>query len=163
MGIDWATTPLAEQLARHQVLPVEALASLANRADVSHLKISLEGLEAYAQSWGVESAVWLVLAVLRMLRDILDDYRTEAEPDLPALACAIPDRFEIVVADSHEQEVGHRIVTAYHELYAILLRTHRRSGNRLWHQIAMTTYFPQLVFEDIEGGAAVDKDDDGEQ
>jgi hypothetical protein len=160
MGIDWATTQLAEQMARHHVLPVEALAPLAGRGDVSHLKISLEGLEPYAQSWGVESAIWLALAVLRMLREILDDYRTADEPDLPALACAIPDHFEIVVPGAHAQEIGHRIFTAYNELYAILLRTHRRAGNRLWHRKAVTTYFPQLALEVVKGGEPADHVDE---
>jgi ribosomal protein RSM22 (predicted rRNA methylase) len=87
----------------------------------------------------------LVLAVTKMLCEILEDYRTESQ--LPLLACDPPNHFEIVANLEQEQEISHRILTAYNEIYAVLLRTHRQPSSSVWHRRATIQYFPQLTIE----------------
>lgn len=145
MAIDWNTTELPAQLAKYNLLSIEALTAFIGDTDSAHLKITLDGLDDYAQSWGAKSGVWLVLAVTKMLGEILEDYR--AESNLPVLACNPPAYFEIVANAEQEQEISHRILTAYNEIYAVLLRTHRQPSSSVWHRRATMQYFPQLSIE----------------
>jgi hypothetical protein len=144
MAIDWNTTELPAQLAKYNLPPTETLAVFLGDADCTHLKITVEGLDDYAQSWGSKSGVWLVLAVTKMLSEILEDYRAN---ELPMLACNPPAYFEIAAKLEQEQEISHRILTAYNEIYAVLLRTHRQPSSSVWHRRATMQYFPQLTIE----------------
>lgn len=144
MAIDWNTTELPAQLAKYNLSPIEALTAFLSDTDSAHLKITLDGLDDYAQSWGAKSGVWLVLAVTKMLCEILEDYRAN---ELPMLACNPPAYFEIVANAEQEQEISHRILTAYNEIYAVLLRTHRQPSSSVWHRRATMQYFPQLTIE----------------
>lgn len=147
MELDWNASELPTQLAKYQLQPIQALAGFADSNDVSVVKITLEGLATYVQSWGTQSGVWLVLAVVKMLTEIIDNYRAEPSSNLPMIACVPPDYFEIAVPTDQEQEISHRVLTAYNEIYAVLLRTHRQVGSPIWHRRSTIQYFPKLLVE----------------
>ncbi len=147
MEIDWNATELLAQLEKYALKTIQAVAEVADSNEVGIIKVTLQDLAAYVQSWGLKAGVWLVLAVVKMLTEIVDDYRAAASANLPMIGCTPPDYFEIAVSAEQEQELCHRILTAYNEIYAILLRTHRQSGSPIWHRRSTVQYFPQLVVE----------------
>ncbi len=147
MEIDWNATELPAQLEKYHLKAIQTTLDYANSGEVGVIKINLHDLAPYVQSWGLKAGVWLVLAVVKMLTEIADGYRTEPSSALPVIACAPPDYFEIAVPADQEQEMSHRILTAYNEIYAVLLRTHRQSSSPIWHRRSTVQYFPQLMVE----------------
>lgn len=154
MTIEWEKTDLPEQFRRYQVLN---FAEFDARFAAFHegentpvrLVVKLEGLAAYTQTWGIKSGVWLVMAVLKMLHDILADYHTNAA-DLPLLAGEIPDRFKVIINGENEQEIAHRLITAYAEIFNILVRVHSQTKTRIWNRQAAIVHFPQLTLEHLD-------------
>ncbi len=147
MEIDWNATELPAQLEKYQLQTIQAIAGYTDSSEVGIIKVTLHDLTGYVQSWGIKSGVWLVLAVVKMLTEIVEEYRTELSAELPMLASTPPGYFEIAVPSEQEQELCHRILTAYNEIYAVLLRTHRQSGSPIWHRRSTVQYFPQLLVE----------------
>ncbi|KAB2862288.1 MAG: hypothetical protein F9K46_07255 [Anaerolineae bacterium] len=147
MEIDWNTTELPAQLAKYPLQPIEAVTVLVDKAEVGIVKVTLQDLAGYVESWGIKAGVWLVLAVVKMLTEIVEDYRVESSLELPMIGCRPPAYFEIAVPTEQEQELCHRILTAYNEIYAVMLRTQRQSGSPIWHRRSTVQYFPRLVVE----------------
>ena len=151
MSIDWQTSELFEQLAAYHI-PItttvdQLFADLADHStDTDKLTLTIDGLDSYAESWGVPAGVWLILSVLKMIIEILEDYQIDPEA-APKVGCVPPATFGILALEDHQQEIGHRCVTGYQEIYTILARTHRKPSSPIWHRRATTQYFPQLIFE----------------
>lgn len=147
MEIDWNATELPAQLAKYPLKPIEAVSVFGDNAEVGLVKVVLQDLADYVESWGIKAGVWLVLAVVKMMTEIVEDYRADSSLELPMISCTPPAYFEIAVPTEQEQELCHRILTAYNEIYAVMLRTHRQSGSPIWHRRSIVQYFPQLVVE----------------
>ena len=151
MGIDWQTSELFEQLAAYKIptaLSIDQLFAPVedNLVGTDTLTLRIDGLEPYTETWGLPAGVWLILSVLRMIIEILEDYQTDPELALK-VGCVPPDTFGILAPEDHQQEIGHRCLTGYQEIYAVLARTHRKPSSPIWHRRATTQYFPQLNFE----------------
>lgn len=172
MGIDWQSSELFEQLTAYNIqtaATVDQLFAILDDESVGTdtLTLTIDGLEAYAETWGLPAGVWLILSVLRMIIEILEDYQTDSDLT-PKFGCVPPDTFGILAPEDHQQEIGHRCVTGYQEIYAVLARTHRKPSSPIWHRRATTQYFPQLIFEihntnsqpfdESESDSEVDKD-----
>lgn len=139
--MNWHETELDQELAPYHL---SALADLETQVDDQNslLYLRLDDMTAYAETWSVESAVWLALAVVRMVYDILETYQT------PVKVGGSPvEDLGLLVPTDHEQEIVHRVVTAYQELYSVVARTQMKASNRYWHRKAAVHYFPQLVIE----------------
>lgn len=142
--IDWTTSELYEQLALHAVPIVSADQNPStDESDNACLHLTLAGLDTYAQSWGLPAATWLVLSVIRLLKEILQDY----PPTTTHLATIPPDTFIITALEDHQQEIGHRCLTGYQEIYAVLARTHRKPSSPFWHRRAIVQQFPELILD----------------
>ncbi len=150
--------PLQEQLALHQITIVtdiqQLFEALSVQADVACLSVQIDGLEAYTQSWGDRAGVWLILAVVQMVKEIVSDY------DEVSVGFMMPATLGIIVPEEHQQEIGHRLVTAYQEIYDVLLRTHYKPSSPVWHRRAVTQTFPQLVLEIKATGTTLDEDEE---
>jgi hypothetical protein len=151
MTIDWQSSELFDQLAAYKIPTASTIDQLFaafrdHPTGTDTLVLSIDGLESYTESWGVPAGVWLILSVLRMIIEILEDYQTDPELG-PKVGCVPPDTFGIIASEDHQQEIGHRCLTGYQEIYAILVRTHRKPSSPIWHRRAATQYFPQLIFE----------------
>jgi hypothetical protein len=151
MPINWEETELNEQIAHYKFptfADVDAQFSRHQTKDSTavRINISIEGLEDYVQSWGTKSGVWLVLAVAKMLQDIVDDYSL-VDDILPLIGYSSPDRFRLLVIDDHEQEIAHRVMTAYHDIYAVMVRVHGQAKTRIWNRREAVQFFPQLSIE----------------
>lgn len=152
MTLDWSATNLAEGLEAYNLYATDKLKKVlevlqANDGDVSEVYLILDGLETYADTWKIEDAVWLVVAVVRMVSEILEDYRATSPDGLPLLGGNPTEEMMLLVPLAMEQTIVHRIWTAYQELYDILSRTQRKSGARVWHRRATTKFFPELRIE----------------
>jgi hypothetical protein len=109
--------------------------------------LTLDGLEDYVAAWDIKDGVWLMVACVRMVHEILEDYRVSSPGDLPLLGGDPTAELIVLAALEDEQDIAHRIWTAYEELYAILNRMHRKSGEKRWFRRASVAYFPQLRIE----------------
>lgn len=160
MAIDWSESELEVGLAAYHLKTVEGLqkqyATLqAADVDVSQLFVSLDGLETYVESWSIDAGVWLVVAVVRLIDEILNEYPTESE--IPAYGGNPTAELLLLVPLAAEQEIVHRLWTAYQELYDILARTQRKAGNRYWHRRVTVENFPQLLIEVEDSDSATDE------
>ncbi len=150
-SLDWNIAGLHDQLARYGI-PLkrdvfqlrEQLTAELNAA--AFLILELIELEAYAQAWGINAGAWLVLAVTRMIKEILEDYRDAG------FGCVPPSIFGIAGAEDDQQEIGHRCITAYQDIYHVLLRTHHQASSPIWHRRAVTQHFPQLILKVNDSG-----------
>ncbi|NDJ85835.1 MAG: hypothetical protein GYB66_08115 [Chloroflexi bacterium] len=117
--------------------------------------MELTGLDTYVQNWGEQAGIWIILAVTRMIAEILEDYSAAA------FGCVPPRTFAVVTSETNQQEIGHRFMTAYQEIYDVVLRTQRKPSSPVWHRRAVTNTFPELSLEVIPTGAlASDTPDD---
>lgn len=162
MAIDWSTTELSAGLAGYNLPSTSDLQGrytdlLAADVDVSQLFVRLDGLETYVETWDIEAGVWLVVAVVRLVDEILTEYKTDE--NLPIYGGDPTAEMMILVALDKEQEIVHRLWTAYQELYDILARTQRKAGNRYWHRRATVQNFPQLMIE-VEDSDSAEEDPD---
>lgn len=150
--------PLREQLALYHVEVAADSAILFDLldtgADKARLTLRIDGLESYATSWGERAATWLLLAVVRMVKEIIADYENAAQ-----FGVVLPDTVGIVTLEDYQQEIGHRCVTAYQDIYDVLLHTHQKPSSPIWHRRAVTQFFPQLVLEVEATGSIADEDD----
>ncbi|PJF44515.1 MAG: hypothetical protein CUN55_03655 [Phototrophicales bacterium] len=141
----WDSAILREQLQLQHVLSADERTILLRLFQVDeeaiHLALTLKGLANYAASWGDDAAVWLVLAVLRLIREVSADY-----PQVQ-FGCVPPAQFLIQTHEEYAQEIAHRCLTAYQELYDILLRTHHKASSPIWHRRAVVKHFPELIVE----------------
>lgn len=154
----WHSEALDEQLALQQIIVAPDLVALDARldrppTDTTRLQLSLHNLGEYAASWGDPAAEWLVLAVIKLIREICNDYLNVR------FGCVPPDHFVMVMDEEHYQEIAHRCVTGYQELYDILLRTHRKPSSPIWHRRAVVQHFPQLIVENDDQGDLISNDD----
>lgn len=152
MAFDWSTIEISTQLQPYQILDSAefehryADCQEQNLAPV-RLAIDIAGIDAYTQTWGEKSGIWLILAVTRMIYEILQDYPA---PPLPFVAFSFPPAFKVALLPEHEQEVTHRIFTAYNDIYDVLVRVHSQSKTRIWNRLAAIRHFPQLTLEHID-------------
>lgn len=151
-SIDWNSTELAAGLAPYNLQPYPDMADRAatlrhDDAAVSVLEVRLNGLDTYVATWDIEAGVWLAVAVVRLIAEILGEYTAPDIKDVPALGGDPTRTLIALVPLEAEQEIAHRIWTGYEELYAILSRTQRKSGEKVWHRRATTTFFPQLIID----------------
>jgi hypothetical protein len=161
MAIDWNTSELAEQLARHAITTADNSHQLclllnAEAADVARLFLKIVRLDTYAEIYGIGAGVWIVLAVVRMLKEILADYAGTTQ-----FGCIPPDTFVITTSEDHQQEIGHRCLTGYQEIYDVLMRIHYKPGSPIWHRWAVVQSFPELTL-DVETTGTALQDSDGD-
>ena len=152
MTVDWTSTDLADGLAQYSLLSADDLQKKAaalrqQDIDVAEIYLTLDGLETYVETWEIEDGVWLVMAVVRMVSEILEDYEKADRSDLPLIGGDPTQEMVLLVPLAHEQEIAHRLWTAYDELYALLSRTQRKSGEKFWHRRATVENFPQIIIE----------------
>lgn len=157
MSIDW--TLLDEQLALYRIPIATDTSRLfaqlgATEAGMAYLTLEIVGLEAYAEAYGSKAGVWLVLAVIRMVKEILDTYEGQAV----AYGCFPPTHIGIVTPEEHQQDIGHRCLTAYQDIYDVLARTHRKPSSPIWHRRAITSSFPYLNLEVNATGSELNED-----
>jgi hypothetical protein len=150
--MDWHTTELPQQFEKYGVLDFETLDNehqthLDQESASVRILIELHNLDDYATCWGIQSGVWFVLAVLKMIHDILEDYATSIHP---RCAAELPNKFKIAISPDDEQEITHRLLTAYHELYDMLVRVHSKTKTRIWNRHAAISYFPHLTLEHLD-------------
>ncbi len=163
MSIDWSDTELTAGLASYKLQPLSDLQSRyadlqAADMDISQLFVRLDGLETYVDTWDIEAGVWLAVAVVRLVDEILTEYTTEQ--NLPVYGGDPTEELMLLVPLDKEQEIVHRLWTAYQELYDILARTQRKAGNRYWHRRATVENFPQLMIE-VEDSDSAEEDPTG--
>lgn len=147
----WDDSELRDQLREQGVIVAGTIDALDKQIgmptnDFTRLQLTLDGLGDYAASWGDSAGVWLGLAVVKMLRDIIADYEDAA------FGCIPPDQFLVIMPEEHFQEIAHQCVTAYQELYDLLLRTHQKPSSPIWHRRAVVQKFPQLIVENDDTG-----------
>ena len=156
--MDWKQTDLPAQLDALDIGITDSVAALAIHLSPAKGEASttcvLKDLSEYAQSWGDPAAVWLVLAVTRMIREICADFSYSRFGIVP------PDTFSIVSAEEDQQEIAHQCLTAYQDIYDVLLRTHRKPSSPIWHRRAVTQYFPQLILDIETDGVLLDNGED---
>ena len=164
MNIDWTQTQLAAGLAGYSLHMTDDVQTTAQQlkaqeANVSLLFLTLDGLAEYVAAWDIEAGAWLAVAVVRLVDDVLDNYRQSET--VPMYGGNPTTELILLVPLEHEQEIVHRLLTGYQELYNILARTQRKAGNRFWHRRASTTYFPQLLIEVEDNEAADETSEEG--
>lgn len=157
MSIDW--TLLDEQLALYQIPiatdPSHLFAQVgASEAGTAYLTLEIVGLEAYAEAYGSKAGVWLVLAVIRMVKEILDTYEGQSM----TYGCVPPACIGIATPEDYQQEIGHRCLTAYQDIYDVLARTQRKPSSPIWHRRAITSKFPYLNLEVNATGSELKED-----
>jgi hypothetical protein len=154
----WHNAELDAQLAQQEILTAPDRDKLLNvldvRPDENVTLLTLDGIQTYAASWGDRAGVWLVLAVVRMLREILHDF------DDGRFGMVPPTLFVAVSDEAHQQEIGHLALTGYQEIYDVLLRTHRKPSSPFFHRRAITQQFPRLLLEIAHDDSAPHTDDD---
>lgn len=156
MSIDWAV--LHEQLELYQI-PIapdadNLLAQLEPMTEgLAYLTLEIVGLEEYAQNYGSKAGIWLVLAVVRTVKEILETYTGPTR-----YGCVPPSQIAIVAPEEHQQEIGHRCLTAYQDIYHVLARTQRKPSSPIWHRRAITNSFPYLNLEVKPTGSEFDED-----
>lgn len=149
--MDWTQSKLDEELALQDIITAQESETLRHKLKTGQegrasIAFVLEGLDAYGESWGTKAALWLVMAVVRMIREILADFSSAQFGMVP------PSGYYIVCAEEDQQEITHLCLTAYQDIYNILLSTHRKASSPIWHRRALTQYFPQLRMDiDIQG------------
>lgn len=155
--MDWDSTNLAEGLAPYQLVSVKAVedAAIPTEGDASVLYLILDGLPLYVETWDIEDGVWLALAVVKMVFDVLEDY-----PELKMIGGNPVQELAVMVPLDHEQEIVHRFLTAYQELYAVVARMKMKASNRFWHRRAAVDNFPQLLIE-VEDSDEAEDDNTG--
>lgn len=155
---DWYNATLDEQLILQQVTTAPSLETLVNTLgvtdDESVTVLMLENIATYAASWGDKAAVWLVLAVVRLVREISTDF-----PDT-RFGVVGATQFAIASAEEHQQELAHLCLTGYQEIYDVLLRTHPKPSSPFWHRRAVTQHFPQLILDIKNDNSQLDIDFD---
>ena len=150
MAIDWAETELTAGIANYNMQTTPDIQAFyaelqAQDVDASQLFVHLDGLETYVETWDLAAGVWLAVAVVRLIDEILSEYQTDDK--LPVYGGDPTAELTLIVPLAQEQEIVHRLWTAYQELYDILARTQRKAGNRYWHRRATVQNFPQLMIE----------------
>lgn len=163
MTIDWSETELAAGLANYNLQTTDVMQTQyadlqAQDIDVAQLFVRLDGLETYVETWDLEAGVWLAVAVVRLIEEILVEYKTEH--GLPVYGGDPTTELILLVPLAQEQEIVHRLWTAYQELYDILARTQRKAGNRYWHRRATVQNFPQLMIEIEDSDSAEETPDE---
>ena len=151
--MDWESTNLAEGLASYNLASVKAVDDTAKQTDGdgSVLYLILDGLPLYVETWTVEDGAWLALAVVKMVVDVLEDY-----PEPQMVGGNPVEELAIMVPQDHEQEIVHRFLTAYQEIYAVVARMKMKASNRFWHRRAAVDNFPQLLIEVEDSDEAED-------
>jgi hypothetical protein len=149
MPLEWSETNLAEGLAAYplkSLSQIEAFFKLCQtqNRDVARVFLHWQGLTEYVQAWSPSAGAWLVLAVVRMVFEILEAY---PDDDFPAVGGDPTQEMVLIVPLAHEQTIVHRIWTGYQELFHILSRTQRKSSARIWHRQASIRFFPELIIE----------------
>lgn len=158
MNSVWDESELGPQLVL-QAVPtassVDALLPLldSGKDDVSRLQLHLTGLDDYVASWGIRAGVWVVLAVVRLIKTTL----ANDAPDVAIFGCVPPDTFVILAPEVHQQKIGHHCLNGYQEIYATLLRTHRQPSSPIWHKRAYVQRFPQLELDIDTTATALDE------
>lgn len=157
MAIDW--TLLHEQLTLYQIPVADAPNTLRGQLlqggdGMAYLTLEIVGLGEYAETYGSKAGVWLVLAVVRMVKEILDTYKGQQV----GYGCIPPASIGIVTPEEHQQEIGHRCLTAYQDIYNVLARTHRKPSSPIWHRRAISSNFPYLNLEVNATGSEFNED-----
>ena len=157
--MDWSQSRIIEELALQNVITAANKTALENvladdATETATIWLELAHLDAYLNSWGEKAAEWLILAVVRMIQDVLTAFQ-DAQ-----FGVVVPHQFAIVCPEDHQQEIAHLCLTAYQEIYNVLLRTHRKPSSPIWHRRAVTQFFPQLILTvDAEGDILPLEDD----
>ncbi|MCI0711619.1 MAG: hypothetical protein L0154_15800 [Chloroflexi bacterium] len=155
--MDWDSTNLTKGLTPYHLASVKAVedAVIPTEDDGSVLYLILDGLPLYVETWDIEDGVWLALAVVKMVVDVLEDY-----PEPKMLGGNPVQELAVMVPLDHEQEIVHRFLTAYQELYAVVARMKMKASNRFWHRRAAVDNFPQLLIE-VEDSDEAEDDNTG--
>lgn len=155
--MDWDSTNLTEGLAAYNLASVKEVedAAAASDGDGSVLYLILDGLPLYVDSWDIKDGAWLALAVVKMVSDVMEDY-----PQPQMLGGNPVNELAVMVPQDHEQEIVHRFMTAYQELYAVVARMKMKASNRFWHRRAAVDNFPQLLIE-VQDSDEADDDNTG--
>ena len=155
--MDWDSTNLTDELAPYKLVSVKTVedTALATDRNGSILYLILDGLPVYVETWDIDDAVWLALAVVKMVCDVLEDY-----PEPKKVGGNPVQELAVMVPLAHEQEIVHRFLTAYQELYAVVARMKMKASNRFWHRRAAVGNFPQLRIE-VEDSDEAEDDNSG--
>jgi hypothetical protein len=155
--VDWDSTHLAEGLIPYNLVSVKAVedAAIPTDGEGSVLYLILDGLPLYVKTWDIQDGVWLALAVVKMVYDVLEDY-----PEPKIVGGNPVQELAVMVPLDHEQEIVHRLLTAYQELYAVVTRMKMKASNRFWHRRAAVDNFPQLLIE-VEDSHEAEDDNTG--
>lgn len=142
--MDWDNTNLGEGLASYKLASVKTVEDAAGttNGDGSVLYLILDGLPLYVETWDIKDGAWLALAVVKMVVDVMEDY-----PQPRLLGGSPVEELAVMVPQDYEQEIVHRFLTAYQEIYAVVARMKMKASNRFWHRRAAVDNFPQLLIE----------------
>lgn len=156
--MDWQNDELDTQLSLQQIKTEVTLDALLHHLSATEAEtvtiLRLNGISDYANSWGDKAATWLTLAVVRMIREILENFSGTRFGLVPA------HTFAVVCLEEDQQEIAHLSLTGYQEIYDVLLRTHRKPSSPIWHRRAVTQYFPQLTLDITNDDSKLDVDPD---